>query len=51
VDILLGNLEDAVPVDRKEAARDGLVRVGKEMELGETQLDPGQQPRVPLGAR
>ena len=23
VDILLGNLEDAVPVDRKEAARDG----------------------------
>src|SRR5436190_2247886 len=38
VDILLGNLEDAIPVDRKEAARDGLVRVGKEMELGETQL-------------
>ena len=38
VDILLGNLEDAVPVDRKEAAREGLVRVGKEMELGETQL-------------
>ncbi len=38
VDILLGNLEDAVPVDRKEAARDGLIRVGKEMELGDTQL-------------
>jgi len=38
VDILLGNLEDAVPVDRKVAARDGLVRVGKEMELGDTQL-------------
>src|SRR5436305_9054837 len=38
VDILLGNLEDAVPVDRKEAAREGLIRVGKEMELGETQL-------------
>src|SRR5437764_7953714 len=38
VDILLGNLEDAVPVDRKEAAREGLVRVGEEMELGETQL-------------
>src|SRR2546429_8630038 len=38
VDILLGNLEDAVPVDRKEAARDGLVRVGREMDLGETQL-------------
>ena len=38
VDILLGNLEDAVPVDRKLAAREGLVRVGKEMELGDTQL-------------
>src|SRR3954453_21151812 len=38
VDILLGNLEDAGPLDRKEAARAGLIRVGKEMELGETQL-------------
>src|SRR3954467_8919526 len=38
VDILLGNLEDAVPVDRKESARAGLIRVGKEMELGDTQL-------------
>src|SRR5437588_7622186 len=38
VDILLGNLEDAIPVDRKEAARAGLVRVGKEMKLGDTQL-------------
>src|SRR3954465_8256966 len=38
VDILLGNLEDAVPVDRKEAAREGLIRVGREMDLGQTQL-------------
>jgi malyl-CoA/(S)-citramalyl-CoA lyase len=38
VDILLGNLEDAVPLDRKEAARDGLIRVGREMDLGETAL-------------
>src|SRR3712207_9529741 len=38
VDILLGNLEDAIPVDRKEAARAGLIRVGKETELGDTQL-------------
>jgi malyl-CoA/(S)-citramalyl-CoA lyase len=37
-DVLLGNLEDAVPVDRKEAARAGLVKVGKEMDLGETAL-------------
>jgi malyl-CoA/(S)-citramalyl-CoA lyase len=38
VDILLGNLEDAVPVDRKEAARAGLIRVGREMDLGGTSL-------------
>jgi malyl-CoA/(S)-citramalyl-CoA lyase len=38
VDILLGNLEDAVPVDRKEAAREGLITVGREMDLGETAL-------------
>src|SRR3954464_14711750 len=38
VDILLGNLEDAVPVGRKEAARAGLIKVGKDIELGETQL-------------
>jgi malyl-CoA/(S)-citramalyl-CoA lyase len=38
VDILLGNLEDAVPVDRKEPARQGLITVGREMELGDTQL-------------
>jgi malyl-CoA/(S)-citramalyl-CoA lyase len=37
-DILLGNLEDAVPVDRKEAAREGLIRVGREMDLGDTAL-------------
>src|SRR5947199_2750227 len=38
VDILLGNLEDAVPVDKKEAAREGLIRVAREMDLGETAL-------------
>ena len=38
VDILLGNLEDAIPADSKEAARAGLVKVGKEMDLGDTQL-------------
>jgi malyl-CoA/(S)-citramalyl-CoA lyase len=37
-DIVLGNLEDAVPVDRKEAARAGLVKVGKEVDLGDTAL-------------
>src|SRR3954469_23295296 len=38
VDILLGNLEDAIPLEKKGAARAGLIKVGKDMELGETQL-------------
>ena len=37
-DILLGNLEDAISVENKEAARAGLVRVGKELDLGDTAL-------------
>jgi malyl-CoA/(S)-citramalyl-CoA lyase len=37
-DILLGNLEDAVPADRKEAARAGLVAIGHEVDLGGTAL-------------
>src|SRR5215211_6129316 len=37
-DILLGNLEDAIAVENKEAARHGLVRVGREVDLGETAL-------------
>src|SRR5215475_6557956 len=32
VDVLLGNLEDAVKADRKEAARHGLVRIAQETE-------------------
>ena len=38
VDVLLGNLEDAIPVERKEAARAGLVEVGRTVEMGATQL-------------
>jgi malyl-CoA/(S)-citramalyl-CoA lyase len=37
-DIVLGNLEDAVAVENKEAAREGLVKVGKEVDLGDTAL-------------
>jgi malyl-CoA/(S)-citramalyl-CoA lyase len=37
-DILLGNLEDAIPADKKIAARDGLVRIGREIDLGDTPL-------------
>lgn len=38
VDVLLGNLEDAISIENKEAAREGLVAVGKEIDLGDTQL-------------
>jgi malyl-CoA/(S)-citramalyl-CoA lyase len=37
-DILLGNLEDAVPVDRKESARAGLIQAAKESDFGQTAL-------------
>jgi malyl-CoA/(S)-citramalyl-CoA lyase len=38
VDILLGNLEDAIPMADKEAARAGLVQVGRTVDMGSTQL-------------
>src|SRR3954471_20873687 len=38
VDVLLGNLEDAVKADNKVAAREGLVRIAQETEFGPTQL-------------
>jgi len=38
VDVLLGNLEDAIPVDRKVAAREGLVEVGRTIAMGDTSL-------------
>jgi malyl-CoA/(S)-citramalyl-CoA lyase len=38
VDVLLGNLEDAVRADRKEAARHGLVEIAKANDFGQTQL-------------
>jgi malyl-CoA/(S)-citramalyl-CoA lyase len=38
VDVLLGNLEDAIPTDRKEQAREGLIEIAKSHDLGQTQL-------------
>src|SRR6188472_4245371 len=38
VDIILGNLEDAIPASEKENARNGLVEVAKKVDMGETQL-------------
>jgi malyl-CoA/(S)-citramalyl-CoA lyase len=38
VEILLGNLEDAVPADAKEAARKGFIAMAKENDFGTTGL-------------
>ena len=37
-DILLGNLEDAISIENKVPAREGLIEVAKEVDFGETQL-------------
>lgn len=36
VDVLLGNLEDAIPADAKDAARRGVIEVGKSHNFGST---------------
>jgi len=38
VDVVLGNLEDAIPADAKEAARDGFIAMAKACDFGETGL-------------
>jgi malyl-CoA/(S)-citramalyl-CoA lyase len=38
VDVVLGNLEDAIPVDAKEAARKGFIEMAKTVDYGATGL-------------
>lgn len=38
VDVILGNLEDAIPADQKEAARAGFIHMGREIDFGSTGL-------------
>ena len=38
VDVILGNLEDAIPADKKEEARNGFIKVATENEFGSTGL-------------
>ena len=38
VDVLLGNLEDAIPADAKEAARAGFIEVARATDFGDTAL-------------
>ena len=38
VDVVLGNLEDAIPADQKEAARAGFIKMARENTFGQTGL-------------
>ena len=38
VDVLLGNLEDAIQADNKIAAREGLISIARDNDFGDTQL-------------
>jgi malyl-CoA/(S)-citramalyl-CoA lyase len=38
VDVVLGNLEDAIPVEAKEAARKGFIEMGQSVDFGQTGL-------------
>src|SRR5215472_13864231 len=38
VDVVLGNLEDAIPVESKQAAREGLIAMAKAVDFGSTGL-------------
>ncbi len=38
VDILLGNMEDAVAIDNKVAAREGFINIARDNDFGDTQL-------------
>jgi len=38
VDVLLGNLEDAIPIEAKEAARAGFIKAGIDNDFGDTGL-------------
>ena len=38
VDVVLGNLEDAIPIEAKEAAREGFIDMAKDVDFGATGL-------------
>ena len=50
VDVLLGNLEDAIKADNKEAAREGLVKIARETDFGaRPSCGPGSTPSTAPG--
>ncbi len=51
VDVILGNLEDAIPADAKEAARRGFIAMAQgERVRRHGAVDAHQRPQQPLGA-
>ena len=52
VDVVLGNLEDAIPADQKEAARRGFIEMARDNDFGaDGPVDAHQLPQLALGAR
>ena len=52
VDVLCGNLEDAIPAEAKEAARAGFIEVAKNADLGDAgAVDPRQRAEQPVVPR
>ena len=49
VDVLLGNLEDAIKADHKEAARHGLVTIARETDFGPPSSGPASTPSTAPG--
>ena len=51
VDVLLGNLEDAVKADNKVAAREGLVKIAQDTDFGSGRPSsgPGSTPSTARG--
>ena len=49
VDVVLGNLEDAIPADAKEAARAGFIGMAKANDFGATGYGPGSMRSIRRG--
>ena len=52
VDVVLGNLEDAIPADAKEAARSGFIAMAKSLRVRRHRIvDAHQRAQFAVGAR
>ena len=52
VDVVLGNLEDAIPADAKAAARNGFIAMAQELRFRRDRIvDAHQRAQLAMGAR